>query len=66
MFSDIPPTMAPKNAPIPVVSPDRSVNITAFVLDIPPFFIGTDIDIPSGWYKNRLLWFLFLTNLILN
>ena len=48
MFSDIPPTMAPKNAPIPVVSPDRSVNITAFVLDIPPFFIGTDIDIPSG------------------
>lgn len=46
--SDICPTSAPKNAPTPVVTPDSIVYIRALILLIPPFFIGTDIEIPSG------------------
>ena len=45
---DIEPTIAPKNAPIPVVIPDSITQKITFVFDIPPFFIGTAIDIPSG------------------
>lgn len=42
------PTTLPKNAPIPVVSPDNITRTITFREFIPPFFIGTDIEIPSG------------------
>ena len=45
---DIEPTIAPKNAPIPVVIPDRTTQKITFDIFIPPFFMGTAIDIPSG------------------
>lgn len=46
--SDIPPKMAPKNAPIPVVTPEIAVYNRALLVFMPPDFIGTDIEIPSG------------------
>ena len=33
---------------IPVVTPDNITRIITFSEPIPPFFMGTDIDIPSG------------------
>ena len=46
--SDIPPMIAPTKAPIPVVIPDMITKNITFLFFIPPFFIGTAIDIPSG------------------
>ena len=47
-------TSAPKKAPIPVVTPDKIVYIITFILLIPPFLIGTAIDIPSGMSCNNI------------
>ena len=38
----------PKNAPTPVVIPDKITKIITLRELIPPLFIGTAIDIPSG------------------
>ena len=46
--SDILPTIAPKKAPTPVVIPDNITYHITFDIFIPPFFIGTAMDIPSG------------------
>ena len=46
--SDIPPIIAPAKAPIPVVIPDITTKKITLPFFIPPFFIGTAIDIPSG------------------
>ena len=51
---DIVPTNAPKNAPIPVVTPDKITYSITFVIFIPPFFIGTAIEIPSGISCKRI------------
>lgn len=45
---EIPPIRAPKNAPKPVVMPDNITYSITFDGLIPPFFMGTAIDIPSG------------------
>lgn len=45
---EIDPIMLPKNAPIPVVIPDKITYIITFPELIPPFFIGAAIEIPSG------------------
>ena len=46
--SDIPPIIAPTKAPIPVVIPDITTKNITLLFFIPPFFIGTAMDIPSG------------------
>lgn len=46
--SDIEPISAPNNAPTPVVIPDKITYSIIFDVFIPPFFMGIDIDIPSG------------------
>ena len=51
---DIPPIIAPKNAPIPVVTPDKITYVITFPDFIPPFFMGTAIDIPSGISCNNI------------
>ena len=48
MVSDIPPRIEPQNAPIPVVTPEIAVYNRALLAFMPPDFIGTDIEIPSG------------------
>lgn len=45
---EIEPKMAPKKAPKPVITPERVVMIIAFDFEIPLFFNGSEIDIPSG------------------
>lgn len=45
---EILPIIAPKNAPRPVVSPDKAVKIIAIFLLWPLLFIGNEIEIPSG------------------
>lgn len=42
------PIIAPKNAPIPVVIPDKAVRKIALNFPYPLLFIGSAIDIPSG------------------
>lgn len=42
------PMIAPKNAPIPVVTPDKAVNKIALNFPYPLLLIGSAIDIPSG------------------
>ena len=46
--SDIFPIIAPNKAPTPVVIPDNITYIITLLDFIPPFFIGTAIEIPSG------------------
>ena len=46
--SDMPPIIAPTKVPIPVVIPDITTKKITLLFFIPPFFIGTAIDIPSG------------------
>ena len=48
IWVDIDPMMAPKKAPIPVVMPDSTTQKMTFPIFMPPFFMGTAIDIPSG------------------
>lgn len=42
------PIMQPKNAPNPVITPDKVVKIIAFIPDIPLVFKGREMEIPSG------------------
>lgn len=42
------PKIPPKKAPNPVMTPDNVVKIIDFVFEIPLFFRGREIDIPSG------------------
>lgn len=46
--NDIEPKIAPKKAPKPVIIPERVVMSIAFDFEIPLFFSGSEIDIPSG------------------
>ena len=45
---DIPPNIAPINAPIPVVIPENITYLSILLFFIPPLFIGIAIDTPSG------------------
>lgn len=48
IFCEIFPIIAPNRAPIPVDIPERSTNKRTLFFFIPPFFIGTAIEMPSG------------------
>ena len=48
IWVDMEPMMAPKKAPTPVVIPDNMTQQITFPFFMPPFFMGTAMDIPSG------------------